>query len=186
MPEYFCIFIGTNQLLIFFYDVECIDKFELVENSIKYIKGDATSPIGEGNKIIVHICNDIGAWGKGFVMALSAKWNKPETEYRDWYKKQTDFELGNVQFVQVEEDLYVANIIGQRDITKKNSMPPIRYEAVEEGLKKTAVKAKEIKASIHMPRIGSGLAGGYWNIIESIIIKTLIDNNVEVTVYDFE
>lgn len=153
---------------------------------MKYIKGDATSPIGEGNKIIVHICNDIGAWGAGFVLALSKKWDAPEKEYREWHKKQTDFELGNVQFVQVEEDLYVANIIGQRDITKKNSIPPIRYEAVEEGLRKVAGKAKEINASIHMPRIGSGLAGGDWNIIESIIVKTLIDNNVSVTVYDFE
>jgi len=32
---------------------------------IKYIKGDATNPAGEGNKLIVHICNDIGGWGKG-------------------------------------------------------------------------------------------------------------------------
>ncbi len=42
---------------------------------INYVKGDATAPIGIGNKIIVHICNDIGRWGKGFVMALSKKWS---------------------------------------------------------------------------------------------------------------
>jgi O-acetyl-ADP-ribose deacetylase (regulator of RNase III) len=27
---------------------------------IKYTKGDATRPVGAGNKIIVHVCNDIG------------------------------------------------------------------------------------------------------------------------------
>ncbi len=34
--------------------------------AIVYLKGDATQPKTEGNKIIAHICNDIGGWGKGF------------------------------------------------------------------------------------------------------------------------
>lgn len=29
--------------------------------NITYLKGDATTPTATGNKIIVHICNDIGA-----------------------------------------------------------------------------------------------------------------------------
>ena len=33
---------------------------------INYLKGDATVPLGDGPKIIVHVCNDIGEWGKGF------------------------------------------------------------------------------------------------------------------------
>ena len=45
---------------------------------INYIKGDATNPQISGNKIIVHICNDIGGWGKGFVLAISNKWKEPE------------------------------------------------------------------------------------------------------------
>lgn len=40
---------------------------------IHYITGDATIPIGEGKKIIAHVCNDIGAWGKGFVLPLAKK-----------------------------------------------------------------------------------------------------------------
>lgn len=156
-----------------------------MRKEIKYIKGDATAPVGEGNKIIVHICNDIGGWGKGFVLALTARWPDPEKEYLDWYKSNIDFELGNVQFVQVEDDIYVANIIGQRDIKKKNDIPPIRYEAVESGLRKVADKAIEIQASVHMPRIGCGLAGGKWNVIENIIEKSLLDKDVEVRVYDF-
>lgn len=45
---------------------------------IIYIKGDATSPISPGNKIITHICNDIGGWGKGFVLALSKNGKLPK------------------------------------------------------------------------------------------------------------
>ncbi|MBN1387472.1 MAG: macro domain-containing protein [Bacteroidales bacterium] len=157
-----------------------------MKNAIKYQIGDATEPTGKGIKIIVHICNDIGAWGKGFVMALSGKWSKPETEYRKWFKDGKGFELGAVQFVQVENDLFVANIIGQRGIISIDSRPPIRYEAVETGLAKVAEKAIELGASIHMPRIGSGLAGGKWEEIEKIINNTLVNRGLSVTVYDLE
>jgi O-acetyl-ADP-ribose deacetylase (regulator of RNase III) len=153
---------------------------------IKYIKGDATSPQSENNKIIVHICNDIGGWGKGFVMAISKRWKKPENQYREWFKSKDDFELGKVQFVQVEEDLWVANLIGQHKINKdENGNAPIIYDAIEEGLKEVALFANKNEASIHMPRIGCGLAGGKWEMIEPIILETLSDNNIEVTVYDF-
>ena len=85
---------------------------------ILYIKGDATAPIGSGVKVITHICNDIGGWGKGFVLALSKKWKMPEEAYRQWYKSQEEFTLGAVQFVNVENELYVANMIGQHGIYK--------------------------------------------------------------------
>lgn len=42
--------------------------------SIAYRVGDATQPVGDGPKILVHVCNDIGAWGRGFVVALSRRW----------------------------------------------------------------------------------------------------------------
>ena len=153
---------------------------------IQYTKGDATSPQLKGNKVIVHICNDIGGWGKGFVMAISKRWKKPENQYREWFKSKNGFELGKVQFVQVEEDLWVANLIGQHKINKdENGNAPIRYVAIENGLKEVAVFAKENNASVHMPRIGCGLAGGRWEMIEPIVFKTLSDNDIEVVVYDF-
>lgn len=153
---------------------------------IQYAKGDATSPRSENNKIIVHICNDIGGWGKGFVMAISKKWKKPENQYREWFRSKDGFELGKVQFVQVEEDLWVANLIGQHKINKdENGNAPIRYDAIEDGLNTVALFAKENNATIHMPRIGCGLAGGKWEMIEPIILETLSENNIEVTVYDF-
>jgi len=153
---------------------------------IQYTKGDATSPQSENNKVIVHICNDIGGWGKGFVMAISKRWKKPENQYREWFKSKDGFELGKVQFVQVEEDLWIANLIGQHKINKdENGNAPIRYDAVEEGLKEVALFAIKNNASIHMPRIGCGLAGGKWEMMEPIILKTLSNNYVEVVVYDF-
>lgn len=36
-------------------------------SGITYLKGDATAPQAKGVKLIVHVCNDLGGWGKGFV-----------------------------------------------------------------------------------------------------------------------
>jgi O-acetyl-ADP-ribose deacetylase (regulator of RNase III) len=155
-----------------------------MENKIVYINGDATSPQSKGVKIIAHICNDIGGWGKGFVLAISKKWKEPERQYRLWYNSGENFNLGEVQFVQVEPYIYVANMIGQKGIKSGSQGPPIRYEAVEACLIKAAQKAAELSASVHMPRIGCGLAGGRWEKIEPLIGRALIEKGVEVFVYD--
>ena len=154
---------------------------------IDYKKGDATMPEGPGNKVIVHICNDIGGWGRGFVLALSKKWKAPEAEYRKWFNAQDQFELGEVRFVQVENDIWVANMIGQRDvITNSNGNPPIRYDAVKACLNKVASFAMQEKCTVHMPRIGCGLAGGKWENIEPILIEELAAKGIKTTVYDLE
>ena len=154
---------------------------------IKYLTGDATQPIGQGNKIIVHVCNDVGGWGKGFVLAISKKWKDPEIKYREWAKSGQNFELGQVQFVQVEPTIWIANMIGQRDVKKgKDGTPPVRYDAIKQGLGTVGVFAREIGASVHMPRIGCGLAGGTWDQIEPVLTHTLTRVGVDTVVYDFQ
>jgi O-acetyl-ADP-ribose deacetylase (regulator of RNase III) len=156
-----------------------------MKNNISYIKGDATRPANNGNKIIVHVCNDIGGWDKGFVMAISERWTEPEIKYREWYQSEEKFELGQVQFVQVAPDTWVANLIGQHKINRDaKGIAPIRYEAILSGLKSVGQFANSHKATVHMPRIGCGLAGGTWDKIEPMILTSLISKNIAVTVYD--
>jgi O-acetyl-ADP-ribose deacetylase (regulator of RNase III) len=148
---------------------------------ITYLKGDATQPQGpEGLKIIAHICNNIGGWGRGFVISLSNRWSEPEIEYRKWSKQDT-FKLGAVQYVRVEPLLYVANMIAQEGYGKE-SKPPIRYPALRNCLASLERQASRHKASIHMPRIGCGLAGGDWTEVEKLIQEKL--GNLQVFVYD--
>ena len=59
---------------------------------IHYCIGDATYPNGIGNMIIPHICNDIGGWGAGFVLAISKRWKLPEQKYYEWYKSNNNFQ----------------------------------------------------------------------------------------------
>jgi O-acetyl-ADP-ribose deacetylase (regulator of RNase III) len=148
---------------------------------IKYIKGDATNPQGEGNKLIAHICNDKHKWGAGFVLALSKKWKVPEQLY---YKTPIDeLKLGTVRYVFVEEGIAVANMIAQHDTKPINGIPPIRYDALERALVDVNDFCKDMGYTLHMPKIGSGLAGGDWTIIEKIIEDNV---QVPVTVYEFE
>ena len=153
---------------------------------VNYLTGDATNPKTDGNKIIVHICNDIGGWGKGFVMAISKRWAEPELRYREWFKTKENFKLGQVQFVQVEDKLWIANLIGQHKINKdEKGNAPIRYDAVLTGLEFIGKFASDKNASVHMPRIGCGLAGGTWDKIEPLIEKSLTEKEIETYVYDF-
>lgn len=147
-------------------------------NNIKYVIGDATKPQGDGIKIICHICNDRGAWGAGFVLALSKKWRYVE----DFYRARQTYPLGEVDILSVGDDIFVANMIAQHGTGPDSAgMPPIRYVALMEALKKVNTLAKDIDATLHMPRIGAGLAGGDWNAIEAIIEEIV---QVPVTVYD--
>jgi O-acetyl-ADP-ribose deacetylase (regulator of RNase III) len=155
--------------------------------TIRYLTGDATQPQARGPRIIAHICNDRGQWGKGFVVALSRRWAEPEAAYLAWFQDRAgnDFGLGAVQLVPVAPDLWVANMVAQHGMTAGPDGPPIRYEAVRNCLAKVAEMARERGASVHMPRIGCGLAGGKWEMIEPIIADELSAQGFEVTVYDF-
>lgn len=154
---------------------------------IKYVIGDATSPIGEGNKIIAHICNDIGAFGAGFTYALSEKWRYPEQAYRSMPKEERILGVTELVFCESTEHgaIFVANMIAQHDVRKGTDIiPPIRYDAVLACLKIVKRLAIQTNSTIHMPRIGAGLAGGEWSVIEKIINEAL--EGIDVTVYDLK
>ncbi|MFI2426078.1 macro domain-containing protein [Streptomyces sp. NPDC018955] len=155
-------------------------------SEITYVRGDATVPSVKGVKVIAHVCNDIGGWGKGFVLAVSRRWPEPEAAYRAWHRDRAanDFALGAVQLVQVERYVWVANMIGQRGTRTGSKGVPVRYEAIDTALGRLADRATELDASVHMPRIGCGLAGGTWSRIEPLITQRLVRRGIPVTVYD--
>lgn len=159
---------------------------------VTYVKGDATKPQGDGKKIIAHVCNDEGGWGAGFVLALDKMSPHPKQSYKQLHETWTDWygltfiPLGATQLVGIPESnggVYVYNMIAQHR-TIRNQPRPLCYKSLEVALTKLAETAQQIGASVHMPRIGCGLAGGDWNVVESIINRTLTLRDVDVTVYD--
>ncbi|GHH95166.1 macro domain-containing protein [Streptomyces capillispiralis] len=157
-------------------------------SGITYVRGDATAPSVKGVKIVAHVCNDIGGWGKGFVLAVSRRWPEPEAAYRAWHRDRAsnDFALGAVQLVRVERYVRVANMIGQRGTRTGSKGVPVRYEAIDTALTALAGHAADLGASVHMPRIGCGLAGGKWSRIEPLVTERLVARNIPVTVYDHD
>jgi len=161
---------------------------------IHYIKGDATVPVVKsGVRVIAHIVNNEGKWGKGFVRAISARWKEPEDYYlkqSKWAKKS--FKLGEIQWVFVDVDLAVCNMIAQRGVRSFVNTQPVCYDHLESCLEKMAegarhtaeVSGKSKSLSIHMPRIGCGLGGGDWGEVGELVEETCWD--LEVYVYDME
>jgi O-acetyl-ADP-ribose deacetylase (regulator of RNase III) len=154
---------------------------------IRYLKGDATEPVVRP-AIIVHVCNDVGVWGAGFVIALSRKWSQPEKLYRRWFLEKRigtgqQFALGRTQYVSVEPDIQVANMIAQTGLGTRNGIIPLRYNALKECLKSVYMHLDKERETVHMPRIGCGLAGGDWNEVEKIINEVM---TCDTYVYDLK
>ena len=148
---------------------------------INFIKGDATKPVGDEDiKVIAHICNDKGGWGAGFVLALSNRYPKAEEAYRDSEK----YDLGTIQLVKVDKDMFVCNMIAQKGYISPSNPHPIQYDALATCLKKLFTILGN-DTSLHMPRIGCGLAGGKWEKVEEVI-KTARQEKPYVPIYVYD
>lgn len=81
--------------------------------------------------------------------------------------------------------LIVANMIGQNGTKTGSKGPPVRYAAIREALMTVGDRASMEGATVHMPRIGCGLAGGEWERVEPMLIAMLAAHTtVECFVYD--
>ena len=157
---------------------------------IRYVHGDAAD-LPSGDRVVravLHICNDQGGWGKGFVLAISKRWPQPEEKYRRLFHDGGQVALGRIQVVPVGDSVVVVNMIAQSGYRRNNGSPPISYEALDACLVTFCKRADRLVAKggrleIHMPRIGCGLAGGRWEEVEPIIEKHL--GLFPVTVYDW-
>jgi O-acetyl-ADP-ribose deacetylase (regulator of RNase III) len=166
---------------------------------LRYVTGNAVKPEGDGKKLILHVCNDEGGWGSGFVLALNNEFGtadgSPRSQYNEWYDLQWDansksvFKLGQIQFVKVSPDTTVVNMIGQSTPGGYKGFAPIRYQSLEECLLRVrdAVASYKGALSLHMPRIAMGLGGCKdWTIIEDILKRVFSQTNLTITVYDFQ
>lgn len=152
---------------------------------LSIITGDATSPTAG---VIVHVCNDLGRWGRGFVLAISGRWPQPEAVYKSAFRKRPHPSLGTTQFVRVREGpdpLWVVNMIAQHKIGR--GARRIQYDHLTTCLvavRKWMQTQSPPLTEVHMPRIGCGLGGGEWSVIEAIVRATLVNHSINVIVYD--
>ncbi|RTK96318.1 MAG: hypothetical protein EKK64_04270 [Neisseriaceae bacterium] len=145
---------------------------------IKYIEGDLFEGIKQHSCCLIpHITNNVHAWGLGFVLPLSKHFPQARTAFFSLRSP----ELGAVQFVECGKYI-ICNMFAQNGIRSKENPKPIDYKSLERCMEEIRLKNKS--KVISAPMFGSGLAGGEWSVIESLIEKWWGDFDVEI--YFFE
>jgi len=133
--------------------------------------------------MILQVVNDKALiWGAGFSRQIRKKWPHAQTQFKEWVlTSRRQFKLGSVHFAKVDEATMVASLVAQWGYGPAKH-PRIRYNALSDSLKTVAELADAIDASIQMPKIGSGLAGGAWEVVEDIVEEALCRRGLRVTV----
>ena len=89
-------------------------------------------------------------------MWLARRWPITHERFFAWHRgddpRSGEFRLGAVQFVEVEPELWVANMIGQHRVKSVGASSPVRYEAIREALGRVASFAAERRASEFVQR----------------------------------
>lgn len=150
--------------------------------SISFVVGDAASPGSTGARIIAHIANDAGPrWGRGFGYVLTRRFPNIRTEFTKW--AEDGLELGNYHMFNAGDRVRVFSMVAQHGYQPSRGQPPIRYAALSRCLEQLASVCQRLAASVHMPRIGTGHAGGRWEMVSELINRHLVSKKVPVTVY---
>jgi len=154
-------------------------------NRIQYKGGDATDPREtDGYRIIAHLVNDkTPNWGGAFARAVKKKWQSAQIDFEQWARSDKgNLSLGKLRVFEPMNELAVATIVAQHGYGD-SVKPRIRYGALKKALDELAEIAADRNATVHMPKIGSGQAGGNWAFISELIEDALCDRGIEVFVY---
>lgn len=156
---------------------------------ITYIKGNLFDHIKKDEtNIILHICNDRGGWGSGFVMAINKYLGvKPMNSYRSL----KHYNLGEIDIVEVSPTVYVINMIAQStpggtSFTINNKTiycPPFRPDSFRECLYRVLEKYQNQKVNIISPLMGCGLAGSNKKTVFDIV-NDVFKDMLDITVYE--
>lgn len=152
---------------------------------IHMVRGDATNPRGSQEPVIIaHIVNNRArSWGgKGFAKELSAKHQGASREYSAWASESGNGKLGQLHLAEDPGGALVASLVAQSGYGE-SSGPRLRLRSLAHCLEQLSREAKRLNASVHMPAIGTGQAGGKWPPIRDLIIEMLVDQGIPVTVY---
>ena len=150
-----------------------------VKTMIKYIDGDIVRDSDQFD-VIAHGCNCFCTMGAGLAPQIKHKF--PEAYDVDCATISGDRnKLGTISHT-LHTTPIVVNIYSQYDYKgRRIGKMDLDYSALRSGLK--AMREKFTGKKFGLPRIGSDLAGGDWNIIERIIQEEL--NGEDVTIVNY-
>jgi len=154
--------------------------------SVEYVVGDLFTTDAE---MIVHGCNCKGVMGSGVAKIIRNKFPRAYEAY-DELSRLRGLELGTVQFVEISDGDYplkiIANCMTQDNFGSHKRMGD--YEAIYNCYEK--LRDFAIDNNIHhiaTCKIGCGLAGCEWSIVQSMIENIYTNEyDVKITVYSID
>lgn len=144
---------------------------------IIYVKGDI---LASNEAIIVHGCNCSGGFGSGIAGQISRKYPEAKRAYLTAYERRWT-RLGNYDVVYVNESLRIVNAFTQQKYGPVDQGPYVSYPAIRSIIQQLS---KQFPDGFAMPKMGAGLAGGNWEVIEKIINEETPNTPVRVYTLD--
>lgn len=143
--------------------------------------------------LLLHQTNCLGVMGGGIAAQIRKQNPKVYEEYSWLCSKQSSIGelLGTIQILpkdnfSLSNPQYIVNCFGQREVS--NSFKMTSYDALDECFNAVRNYCNEKYpegCKIGIPyKIGCGLGGGNWEIVEAIISKNFPSNsNIEVEIW---
>lgn len=169
------------------------------KSKIVHKRGDVFTSQAE---IIVHGVNCRGGFGSGVAGEIARRFPKARNLYLK--KFNTDgWRLGDIQVCYmpstpieklipvIQEELWIDRIqhypifivnAATQDTYGRIGVH-VNYEAVRQCFEKTLEFAESYGFNVACPKIGTGLGGGDWQTIESIITSTIEKYKVDIEIY---
>lgn len=123
------------------------------------------------------------SWGAGFAKAIAYKYPSAQQDFREWtIGDPGNLSLGKTHCVQVSSDTFIVSMVSQHGYGP-SPKPRIRYLALRNCLEQLSDCALKMGASIHVPLIGTGFAGGNWSYIAELLDEAVVRKGIRTTVY---
>jgi len=133
-----------------------------------------------------HGCNCQSQMNSGVAKAVKSKF--PEMYSIADCKNPTGSQdrLGTYSYIAFADGRFGINIYSQLDFRgRSEGKMDLSYGALEKGLEASCeFLVREGKKTLALPKIGAGLAGGDWNVIEGIIKRVSDKTGIDITVYE--
>lgn len=156
---------------------------------IRHVQSDLLDfGYGNGPIVVAHVVNDSAhAWSRqGVAAALAAQYPQVARAFRAWtIASPANLRLGGIHAIdQRDRDrtVTVVSMVAQQGYGP-GAVTRLRYDALRDALTGVADLAESSGASVHVPRIGAGQAGGRWDLIENDLVAVLADRGIEVVVH---
>ncbi len=132
--------------------------------------------------LIAHGVNCSGGFGSGVAKEIAERYPEVRRAYMDKYQHE-GWALGETQGITVNSGWrIIVNCATQFRYGPSDQGPYVDYDAVR--LVMQSLSRTWPNNVVSMPKIGAGLAGGSWEIIEQIINEEFKDKEVHVYVLD--